>query len=174
MISIAIVWILGAPPASVYEFSEMSYAHGFVLIIYGSVTPYIITITTTIAMCVIYSRNQINIPETVVTRMENHGKFIKMICLMLIGYSVTCLPFTIWLLVTKRPGVASSSMHDILLSLLAANGLVDVIVYGFMDKAYRCHLKALLPKRSCPGKIKNTTDKTTFHVNYTLVAVNKV
>ena len=132
------------------------------------ILPYAITLYRTLRMYQAYHRNQygtecrsnedaantqvehdsFEVARSFVLRTQDkaiHRKFIKMISLIIIGYSITCLPNLIFV----SPRTDYQNENDVLINNLAAIitlslqlsvGLIDVIVYILVDADFRKYI----------------------------------
>lgn len=100
-----LAWVLSAPVVSAYDFPTISThrpVEYLILICYSTVTPFAVVLLSTLALCITYYKStwtqaMIGAEDSVVVshRKDDHRKFIKMICCMLLGVLCTSVPFLV-------------------------------------------------------------------------------
>lgn len=146
---------------------------------YSYIIPYLITVVSTLLMFMAYSKDKFrkqgsregggrayvivrgnrsgNSDEKVAKRKaQQHRQFVKIVSLIVLGYSISCLPeMIVTLLMFYVPVNTEGFMTLILLEecvampLLLSNALVNVFVYIMMDMEFRKFVKELLLKLFC-------------------------
>ena len=89
-------------------------------------------------------------------KVKQHEQFVKIVCLIVLGYSATCLPKMIVTLVKFYVPVNTDGYITLLilenfvaLPLMLSNALVNVFVYIRMDKEFKKYVKGFFFKIFC-------------------------
>lgn len=152
-LNIALMWLWGFPfliipllflhkPIPNIEQHDMDILIFIMRYCANSWLPYIITITFTLVLYIIY-RTQSGAPqypgepnEVARKREKENHRIVRTICLVVVGYSITCLPylsFTGYVLyrVLKTPELCCpcQMFNNIQGTLCLTNGITDILVY---------------------------------------------
>ena len=162
---LVISWALGAINFVLYT---LVYVIGVTELIFpteilASTVPFIITLISTIAICLVYinytrSSTFNSNDNTVVSRQHDHSAVTKVTSLIAVSYIVTCGPLIscdlYFLIITcagkdwtkDNLGMFLQQAANIFYSL---NGLVDVIIYRVLDNHFKKYCKSLFAKLHC-------------------------
>ena len=79
-------------------------------------------------------------------RQKKDPKFVKMITMIVCGYTLTCLPYIVQLVIfvfrnlrVDFTGITFTCPGTIMVT----NGIVDVLIYSIMDKNFRNQVKSI-------------------------------
>jgi len=86
---------------------------------------------------------------------NNDVKYVKIICYIVLGYSITTLPTTINELVKILRGPQSSTINEVTSIMMYTNGFVDVLVYSCLDVDFKDHVKRSVAKMLFFGSCKS-------------------
>lgn len=119
------------------------------------IAPYVVTVLASLAMVIQYYRSNLlrqksfHVPSVVfdMNRRKKDAKFVTMILMIFIGYSITCLPF----IVTLAGYVINNQRVDFTgigftwpATIMSGNGAVDVLVYSMLDRSFKTEVKYLV------------------------------
>jgi len=143
----------------------------------GSFFPFIATVSSALVMYLSYRWQpgalEDPMPETLKKMLnDDHANVVKTICFVVIGYSLTCIPYLIfWGQITlhfwqHNQCCPYSVVKNFQGTLMATNGIVDVIVYNFMDEHFQKYArKKLCFFRHRRWSRKRSTVMETYHTN---------
>ena len=153
-----------------------------IMVAYYLFIPFVLTITSTLAMSFVYYRNERNSTvrstgNTVISNRKDdcNWKMVKMTSLMVAGYVIICLPLISTIIITV---IGPSLRHDsdaiwsneraegyarIVFNL---NTIVDVIIYSFVDEEFQNHVKCLYRKIRCDVRNMDIADDSSAAVGH--------
>lgn len=117
------------------------------------VIPYLLTIGSTFAMYCAYRRKSYSqydgpMPQCVMLQLkEENLKIVKTLCSVVFGYSLTYVPFLVYVsqrLVDRSYMKSFCIIKNFQATLMLSNGIVDVIVYSSMDEHFQDFIKSFL------------------------------
>ena len=165
-----LAWIPGFLPVSLqfYTYIDIEFSRPFpgvswvkftevFILVFSYFLPYLVTVLATVATLVKFVSNnrkqrQLSLGRrgTVVTdrtRQKREVKLTIMVLLIVLGYTVTCIPFTYQLSYFAVNNLRANFFEVILLvpgTITTVNGIVDVLVYSVVDNMFRTHTKTVL------------------------------
>ena len=124
----------------------------FALHIVCIIVPYVVTLVSTLTMYFAFCKAlDMHIAHLMVQeRKEQNRKFVRTICYIVLGYSFSCCPYMIYILLRSNHRLHHmyqltpfSPTRNVQGTLMLSNGIVDVVVYSALDDSFRRFVKML-------------------------------
>ena len=124
---------------------------------FSNIIQFLVTLLSTAAMLIAYFQYARDRKLKPVEDAAKHAKVVTMVTLITLGYVVTCGPMTVATICYMIYPEDLFHFYLVANTIFCFNGIVDVIVYSFMDEAFIKYLKKLVKmflKKDCDA---NTT-----------------
>lgn len=184
-LQLASLWI-GTIIVHIAMYVLQEYMQGYNLVRYavlgkfllGSFFPFIATVSAALVMYLSFRWQpgalEDPMPEALKKMLnDDHANVVKTICFVVIGYSITCIPYLIfWGQVTlhfwqHHHCCPYSIVKNFQGTLMTTNGIVDIIVYNFMDEHFQKYVKNKLCffRQRYSRRQRSTVIETYAHTN---------